>query len=159
MVICNAPHGVRQYPVLVSVALALLAGPAAAEGVYKWVDSQGRTHFGSAPPPGQNAKRLEVRASTPEPATSAQTGRDWREQLELSNQRRQQAREQEQKNAQEQSKSAQRCAWARQSVDSLSRGGARYRINAQGEREYLDDSQRQAALDSANQRVAQYCGN
>ncbi|MBU1237063.1 MAG: DUF4124 domain-containing protein [Gammaproteobacteria bacterium] len=152
---------IRRYWTLVPAALALLAGPAVAEGVYKWVDSQGHTHFGSAPPPGKNAKRLEVRSSTPDPDpdTSAQTSRGWREQLELSNQRRQQAREKEQEAAKQQGESAQRCAWARQTVDSLNRGGARYRLNAQGEREYLDDGQRQAALDSANQRVAQYCRN
>jgi hypothetical protein len=50
-----------------------------------------------------------------------------------------------------------RCLAARRSLDSLQGGGARYRINDQGERDYLDDNQRQTELDSARQRVATYC--
>lgn len=138
------------------IALALLAGPAGAEGVYKWVDAQGRTHFGSAPPPGQKTERLNSQTATPE-AAPAQGNRSWQEQLDLSNQRRQQAREKEQASAKSEQENQQRCLAARRLLDSLQGGGARYRVNDQGERDYLDDNQRQAALDSASQRVATYC--
>jgi hypothetical protein len=141
---------------LVPVAIALLAGIASAEGVYKWVDAQGRTHFGSAPPPGQKTEKLNSQTATPA-AAPTQGGRSWQEQLELSNQRRQQAREAEQAGAKAEQENQQRCLAARRSLDSLQGGGARYRVNEQGERDYLDDNQRQAALDAASQRVATYC--
>ncbi|MBI5784615.1 MAG: DUF4124 domain-containing protein [Rhodocyclales bacterium] len=136
--------------------LVLLADPAGAEGVYKWVDAQGRTHFGSTPPPGQKTERLNSQTATPE-AAPAQGNRSWQEQLDLSNQRRQQAREKEQASAKADQENQQRCIAARSALDSLERGGARYRVNEQGERDYLDDSQRQAARDAASQRVATYC--
>lgn len=141
---------------LLLLLLALMAGPAAAEGVYKWVDAQGRTHFGSRPPPGQKTEELNSPASTPE-AAPAQGGHSWQEQLELSNQRRQQAREKEQATAKTDQENQQRCLAARSALDSLERGGARYYLNAQGEREYIDDAQRQSARDLAAQRVATYC--
>lgn len=139
--------------------LALAAANAGAEGVYKWVDAQGQAHFGSAPPPGTKSERINTQSSAATPAPAAEQGRSWQEQLDLSNQRRQQKAEQDQQAAKRQAENDQRCRSARYALDSLSRGGARYRVNAQGEREYLDDSQREAARDTAARRVATYCGN
>lgn len=141
---------------LLPVAFALIVAPAAADGVYKWVDAQGRTHFGSAPPPGQRTERVSTNAAN-DKATQAPSSRSWQDQLELSNQRRQQVREKEQADERAQQENRQRCLSARESLNSLERGGARYYLNAQGEREYLDDSQRQAERDAAAQRVATYC--
>lgn len=141
---------------LLPLAFILLAAPAAAEGVYKWVDAHGRTHFGGTPPPGQNAKRLNTQATNTATAP-AQGGRSWQEQLDLSNQRRQQASEKEQASAKAEQETEMRCRSARYRFDSLEGGGARYRINAQGEREYIDDGQRQAELDAAARQVATYC--
>jgi hypothetical protein len=149
---------VRLLRTILLATLAFTAGSAAAEGVYKWVDAQGQAHFGSAPPPGVKSERINTQSSAATPA-SAEQGRGWQEQLNLSNQRRQQKNEQDQQAAKRQQENDQRCQSARYALDSLSRGGARYRINTQGEREYLDDSQRQAARDAAAQRVATYCGN
>lgn len=132
-----------------------MAGSACAEGVHKWVDAQGHVHFGDTPPVGQKTERVNVSA-TPAQAAPAQ-GKDWQEQLQLSNQRRQQERDKEQAAAKRQRENDQRCIAARNVVDSLERGGARYRLNTQGEREYLDDNQRLAARDAAQQRVAAYC--
>lgn len=141
---------------LLPLAFVLMVAPAAAEGVYKWVDAQGRTHFGSTPPPGQKTEQLNSQSGTAE-AAPAQGGRSWQEQLDLSNQRRQQTHEKEQASAKADQESQQRCLAARRMLDSLQGGGARYRINDQGERDYLDDNQRQAELDMARQRAATYC--
>ncbi len=138
--------------------LAFTAAGAAAEGVYKWVDAQGQSHFGSAPPPGVKSERINTQSSAATPAPAEQ-GRGWQEQLDLSNQRRQQKNEQDQQAAKRQQENDRRCQSARYALDSLQRGGARYHINDRGEREYLDDSERQAARDAAAQRVATYCRN
>jgi hypothetical protein len=148
---------VRLLRTAVSAILVFVAGGACAEGVHKWVDAQGHVHFGDSPPVGQKTERVHV-SDTPTQAAPAQ-GKDWQEQLQLSSQRRQQERDKEQAATKRQRENEQRCISARNVVDSLERGGARYRLNAQGEREYLDDSQRQAARDAANQRVAAYCQN
>lgn len=141
---------------LLPLAFALIVAPASAEGVYKWVDAEGRTHFGSRPPPGQKTEQLNGQVG-PADAPPVQGNRSWQEQLDLSNQRRQQAREKEQAAAKTEQEDRQRCLAARSVLDSLDRGGARYRLNDQGEREYLDDAQRQGAREAAAQRVATYC--
>jgi hypothetical protein len=141
---------------LLPFVLALIVAPAAAEGVYKWVDAQGRTHFGSAPPPGQKTERINSQTATPE-AAPAQGNRSWQEQLDLSNQRRQQAREKEQASAKTDQENQQRCLAARNALDTLDRERPIYRVNSQGEREYMEDGQRQAIREAATQRVALYC--
>jgi hypothetical protein len=141
---------------LLPLLCVLVVLPAAAEGVYKWVDAQGRTHFGSAPPPGQRTEQLSSHSAAPD-AAPAQGNRSWQEQLELSNQRREQVREKQQAEARSEQDNRQRCLAAREALESLDRGGARYYLNAQGEREYINDTQRQAARDTASQRVATYC--
>lgn len=140
-----------------SIVLAgsLLALDAHADGVYKWVDAQGQRHFGSTPPPGVRAESVATRSEPAAPA--AATGQDWREQVSLSNQRKQQEKEQANKAQKQQAEQARRCRSARQALDSLQRGGARYRLNAQGEREYLSDNERDAERDEAAEYIAANC--
>ncbi|RFA30444.1 hypothetical protein CAI21_05060 [Alkalilimnicola ehrlichii] len=56
----------------------LLALPAAASGVYSWVDEEGRHHYGATPPPGVHAEQVNIRRdgsrSAPQPA--ARSGDD-----------------------------------------------------------------------------------
>ena len=140
----------------IAIAVLLLgAASVGAEGVYKWVDSQGRLHFGGTPPPGTKADRVNTPPAA-EPASSGAT-KTWQEQLELSGQRKRLAQEQEQKASQNRQEYQQRCLDARRALDTLNRERPIYRVDAQGEREYMEDSQRQAARDAANQRVATYC--
>lgn len=43
--------------------LLMLAGTAQAAKVFSWVDANGITHYTDAPPPGKNAKELDLRVS------------------------------------------------------------------------------------------------
>lgn len=43
--------------------LLMLSGAAQAATVYSWVDANGITHYTDAPPPGKNAKELDLRVS------------------------------------------------------------------------------------------------
>ncbi len=56
----------RLYSALSTVAIALLLSPLVqAEGVYKWVDAQGKTHYGSQPPATDKpAETLKLRSNS-----------------------------------------------------------------------------------------------
>jgi len=58
------------------IAVVLLLGPwgaeSRAETVYRWTDADGIVHYGSAPPPGAEAERIDL--TTPDPGPSAPTG-------------------------------------------------------------------------------------
>ena len=56
--------------IITSSLLLALSASAMASQVYKWVDEQGVTHFGSQPPQGQQA--TSVNTATPQPKQPAQ---------------------------------------------------------------------------------------
>jgi hypothetical protein len=56
----------RHLKLLTSLMLAFLLAPAAfATGVYKWVDENGKTHYGSQRPQDASAERLKLNVPTP----------------------------------------------------------------------------------------------
>ena len=59
--------------ILTGSLLLALSTTAMAGQVYKWVDAQGNTHFGSQPPEGQQATSINTNVATPKtpaPATA-----------------------------------------------------------------------------------------
>ena len=56
----------RHLKLLASLMLAFMLAPAAfATGVYKWVDENGKTHYGSQRPQDASAERLKLNVPTP----------------------------------------------------------------------------------------------
>lgn len=58
--------------ILAGTLLLALSSPASAGQIYKWVDAQGTTHFGTQPPQGQQATSVNpgiapARTATPAP--------------------------------------------------------------------------------------------
>ncbi len=146
------------WPLAVVSASLAVAGTAGAEGVYKWVDEQGRTHFTDTPPAGKKSDKLAIQPAPGEQATPPPT-KTWQEQSQLANQRRHLAQDKEQQAAKRDQQDEQRCLAARRAVDLLNRERPIYRVNGQGEREYMEDAQRQATQETASQRVSAYCRN
>ncbi|UFH50005.1 DUF4124 domain-containing protein [Pseudomonas sp. KNUC1026] len=54
---------------LIAVAVLVASSSAGAAQIYKWTDAQGVQHFDTQPPPGQQAKPVQI--NTPAPATPA----------------------------------------------------------------------------------------
>lgn len=138
-------------------ALLAAAASAAAEDIYKWTDDDGHVHFGSQPPAGAKARKMAPAGSEPPPAATPAPAPNWQQRLGQSNVRQLEKRKKEEQDESNRQQLNQRCAAAQQSLDTLTHGGGVYRVNAQGEREFLSDEQRQAAIAAANQRVAAYC--
>lgn len=56
----------RHLKLLATLMLAFMLSPAAfATGVYKWVDENGKTHYGSQRPQDASAERLKLNVPTP----------------------------------------------------------------------------------------------
>jgi hypothetical protein len=118
----------------VGITLGLFLNvPAAAGGIYKWLDEQGQVHFGDRPPTGAQAKHEEVR-----PASGGDTaqgsGLRSGERARLSNIQKQENREAAEKSNQEKrvaaderrrerqaGQDARRCASTRQKISDYKR--------------------------------------
>ena len=134
-----------------AVALVFAAATCHAQTFYKWKDASGATHYSDSPPATGNATKVAVRAGVsaeagktdqPAPAASAPaTASPSPELLEA------QARYQKQS-----------CEAARRDVAAVQSGAMLVDNGDPSQAKRLDESQRQDALEAAQDRVKQYCG-
>ena len=149
--------------------LVLWAAPSLAQ-MYKWVDERGVTHYSEKPPPGRKAQQIQSAPAEPAapaaPAASqpANPSSTWSEQERDFRRRQierdQAAAKQKKKEDEERYRVAMRrelCLDAQQTVRALGENRPVYWINQRGEREYVADSARPAALESAKRNVETYC--
>lgn len=140
---------------LVLVALAL---PAMAQ-VYKWVDEKGRTHYGEKPPEG--VKATEVGAPTP-PSDPAAKPADWKQkELEAKRNRIEREGKESKESARAQRNEAdraRRCDDARRRLTMLQEQIRLFDRNDKGEKVYLEDKDRPAAMERERRAIAENCG-
>lgn len=138
---------------LLSLAFAL---PAQAQ-VYKWKDAQGRTVISDAPQPG--AGKQAPALQTPAPGTG-NGDKSWAEKDLEFKKRQQEKRDATEKSGKETAAAEQKkqnCERAKQQQAVLESGERLAVRNAQGEREFLDDSQRQQEIERGRKTVQEWC--
>ncbi len=139
-----------------SVLLAFLLLPfaAAAQTMYKWVDEKGVTHFSESPPPDGKAAKIEVKLV----GNEAPRSDDWK-QRDLESRQRRAAKEAVDSEVQkrEQQMRGTRCSTARRELDGLKNARRFYKIDAKGERVYVEDAERPALIERREQEARKYC--
>ncbi len=146
----------RADPRAVLLLVVALATPAFAQ-VYKWVDENGRTHYGEKPPAGVKATEVGVPQASPSQPAPA----DWK-QKELESQRQRIEREgREAKEGQREKRVTQarerECAQARRQLSRLEEQIRIYKRDSKGERVYLEDKDRPAAIAAEKRTIAENC--
>jgi len=166
---------------LLLVATGLVAGaalPAAAQSIWKWRDANGGIQISDRPPPPDVPQKniLQRPAGAPGPkveavatagaasaggdAASAAAGdEDLQKKRRKSDQDKaaQAKAEKDAAAAKLAQTKAHNCEIAREQARTYESGMRITRINAQGEKEYLDDTTRAAALQSARSAQSTYC--
>lgn len=107
--------------------------------IYKWIDEDGRTIYGDKPP-DDNASKLDISNS---PATVEKPMEERLEKrdklLEIYEEERNLKKEQKLKAEQEEKQKKTRCIQLADRIKSIERGGIYYKLNENGEREYLSN--------------------
>ncbi|GAB4295445.1 MAG: DUF4124 domain-containing protein [Thiohalomonadaceae bacterium] len=140
--------------------LTLCLSPAFAAGVYKWVDEQGQVHFGERPPARTQAQELQLKVPAAAPAaapTEAERRDNEQRLLRAFEEEREQKKAQERKNREDQARRERNCAIARDRLRRYRSAGSLYDLDRQGNRVTLDEDQRAAAEQRAEQEVARWC--
>lgn len=141
----------------VRVLLCLCSMSTTAE-VYKWTDADGRVHFGDRlPQAGAQAVPLPSAPTAPVP-NAAQRQDTQNKLLNAFEAERQLNRAAQEKAQQEKAEREHNCAVARQDLASGIRSSAMYNENEAGEREYLDEAQREQSILRRRQAVEAWCG-
>lgn len=143
--------------------LWLLFVASAGEGaIYRWVDQQGRVHYGSQAPTDQ-AEQLDIDESeAPPPAPDMQLldrerGRQRDRLLEHYRDQREQKRRAADKQAEEDQRRQQNCAKAQRRLVRYQRSSAIYETMEDGSRRFLSQQEYDAELERMRQAVQQWC--
>jgi len=141
--------------------LLMLASTNTFAAISKWVDDQGQVHYSDQPPPpGKQPKTLREDADTPGSASGASATKTLAEhEAEL---KKDKAEKQSAADKAAQLKAAEdtlkaNCANAQQNLRSLQSGMRIMEVDANGQRYYIDDTQRQQRIDKARQEISNSC--
>jgi hypothetical protein len=134
---------------------------------YKWVDKNGKVQYGDFPPPGVKATALKPppAGAAPSPAAKKPGAAGKKDKPltpeEAFQQRQKEAKEKQEKASKEQADAATKrdnCVRAQEQLRSLQSGQRQVRVNAQGERVFLDDAQVAQETAKAQGLVRDACG-
>ena len=140
--------------------LFFYAQAVAGAGFYRWVDDQGRVHFGDRAPPGKG-QALEL--PVPPPVAPAQRQRDaqrreTRRRLRDRYDQERQASERERQQAQQRAAARERrCSKARRRLEAYERSNAMYEPLPDGSRRYLSATERRSRIERARRDGGQWC--
>ena len=158
---------IRCLPALAVVAL--LAAPAGAQQLYKYVGPDGRIQYTDRPPPGaQNVEKVtSSRVSTVGPAGAAggeaakagtpKTAADREQDFRQRRADTEEKAKKDEKVAQESKAQAEQCATLRHELATMQSGQRIARMDDKGERYYLEDTQIQRNAARLQRDIATTC--
>jgi hypothetical protein len=145
--------------IVIACALLLASGIAAADQVYKWVDSQGHVHFSQTPPPNATTgvQQMNVAPVPPDP----QSLQNQQNMVNTQQDQQQKAKDQADKDKPDPKAEAakkQQCDAIRSRLQVLQRGGRISTTDTQGNITYVDDDARAKQIAALQGQLAKDCG-
>jgi hypothetical protein len=141
----------------IAVGTLFVAAPTAAT-LYKWVDKNGRVIYSDQPPPSD--VKVEIVKPPPPPANpnAAQELADKELDIKLRDKKRADEAKVAEKTRVDSDKRRENCVQARGQLQALQAADQQYyRFNEKGERVYLDDEGRRAAIEQNARAVRDNC--
>ncbi|MGD2081980.1 MAG: DUF4124 domain-containing protein [Chromatiales bacterium] len=130
-------------------------------GVYRWVDEQGRTHFGDRPPVSAEAQAVDLpRPAPPSAGPSAQAQdreKARRKLLEYYDDKRAEEKAAAEQARQERDAREAGCRQARRALKRYTSSGRIYKPTADGGRAYLSAEELDALIGHLEQQVSSLC--
>ena len=138
------------------LAVLLLVASFCRAELYQWVDEHGQTHFADRPQHSQ-PHEIAVRPAAAVQADPAQRRDKTRRLLNAFQLERQQQREEKAKRQEETQQRQRNCVRARDNLRQSSEAGSIYRLDDSGNRIYLSEPERVAAIRRHRQAVTDWC--
>ncbi len=145
---------------LIAISLLCTSTLSIAGKIYKWTDSEGKTHYGARPPAGQGQQIRIPKAPTyaAKPAAKPGDSKDARKTLlDAFDKERKDKKEAAAKAKKIKATRDKGCSHARKAVANLKYGGRIYDISEQGERTYLEDDDIKKRLAAAQKTAEKWC--
>lgn len=146
---------------LVATTLALvLAGPATASEIYKWVDENGTVHYVDRPTGSPTEERLDVasrRTNNAAVRASVQARLDRQSEREQAREKAAEAAQTAAEAAAEREQRAEQCEMYRARMETYLQSRRLYRENESGERVYLDEAETLEARAKVQEKIQETC--
>ncbi len=144
----------KTFAILVLVLLSDLAFA----GVYKWTDETGQVHYGERPPETPaDVSEVTVEGAPPSAANAEehllQYQREWGEAME----EREKRKEEQARTKKKEEVRKKNCTSAKSRLSFYSRQHRIFHAGEDGEREYVNDQQRAAEREQAQNLVNKWC--
>ncbi len=158
----NRPDGMTGRRIRRGVAIVLsllLQIPVAVSGVYRWVDENGKTHYGDRPPVAEQAEEIKQKqASPPDSSPSQNDSAETRQRLlERYQQEREEKQEAARKKREEAEKQKRLCERARKQLKYYESYPLLYEKLPDGERRYFSAEEKDQELKKLREAVQQWC--
>lgn len=145
----------KLFNIFLLVALVSLPQQAYSQ-VYKWVDEDGKVHYGDQPPMDRDAERVEVTVSKSD-ASNEQAAEQRRERLKTLGASRKELEKSRADAANERRERIQQCDAARERYDRFVFVTKMHEIDEQGNKTYLSDEDRVRVKQEASDAVKELC--
>ena len=141
--------------------LPILILPIAAQAsVYKWVDENGKVHYGDQPKVSQPAVEMSIDDTSPAPSPSndGMSREEMRERLleSMEEDRLEKLEKREQQQALKQQNRT-KCNRYRDRMRHYERANSLYKLDDDGNRVYISDSERARATKNLQAKIKKYC--
>jgi hypothetical protein len=143
-----------------TLLLFLIAPIAAYAGVYKWVDENGKVHYGDQPQASKPAVELNIDETAPAPSYSDEDlSREEKRERLLQSMEEDRVEKQEKREKQKavNEKSRQRCNQYRDRMRHFERASSLYKLDKDGNRVYMSDGDRASATKNLQAKIKKYC--
>ena len=141
--------------VIMSLPLVIQAG------VYKWVDNNGKVHYGDQPQSSQSSVEMnvDVTSSVPGGPGEDQLSREEKRERLLQSLEEDRLEKQEQREKQKalRAQNRQKCNRYRDRMRHYQRANALYKLDPDGNRVYISDNERAKATRKLQSQIDRYC--
>jgi hypothetical protein len=157
------PHVAIERALIAAACLAVAAGVAQAQAMYKWVDEKGTTHFSESPPPEDaktktKATKVEPKVTPPSSSSAYKDNSEaWRGKDAEFRKRQLERKQQDSASSEDKAKRAHECDRVRTRLANYENSHRIYRDNPDGTRTYMEDAERNAEISRMRDQIKQGC--
>ena len=150
----------KRLALLCAITAMTVAGGAMANEIYKWTDENGTVHYGDRPSGAATEERLALTFTRTDNAAVQQRVQARVEATAAREEARTAAAQAQEKAAEKEAEAAERaerCDKARARLERYLQSQRLYRMDENGERVYLDDTQLENERQKAEEQITEYC--
>lgn len=144
-----------------SILMVIAANAVFASDIYKWTDEDGNVHYGDRPNGEQQPERLAIASSRTDQAqilaAAEARAKSQAERAEAENAAAAGGPSPEELRAEAEER-AKKCATVKSRLQQLVTSRRLYREDENGERVYLDETEKLAAREKVENQITEFCG-